>query len=57
MQFLLVSLVALILGKIVFLLADRYEFHHFTMTWFIATAAGVFINFFLNKYWTFKHVS
>lgn len=57
MQFLLVSLVALLLGKVVFMLADHYEFHHFTMTWFIATAAGVFINFFLNKYWTFKHVS
>ncbi len=57
LQFLLVSLIALGLGKVVFLLADRYEFHHFTMTWFAATVAGVFVNFFLNKYWTFKHVN
>jgi dolichol-phosphate mannosyltransferase len=57
LQFLLVSLLALGLGKIVFSLADRYAFHHFTMTWFVATVAGIFINFFLNKYWTFKHVN
>ncbi len=57
LQFLLVSLIALGLGKLVFMLADHYEFHHFTMTWFVATVAGVFVNFFLNKYWTFKHVS
>ena len=56
MQFLAVSLLALLLGKIVFLVADRLEFHHFTMTWFVATVAGVFINFFVNKYWTFRHV-
>jgi dolichol-phosphate mannosyltransferase len=56
MQFLIVSLIALVLGKIVFMLAAHYEFNHFTMTWFAATVAGVFVNFFLNKYWTFKHV-
>ena len=57
LQFLLVSAIALGLGKIAFMLADHYEFHHFTMTWFVATAAGVFVNFFLNKYWTFKHLN
>ncbi len=57
LQFLTVSLIALVLGKIVFMLADHYAFHHFTMTWFVATAAGIFVNFFLNKYWTFKHVN
>jgi putative flippase GtrA len=56
-QFLVVSLIALGLGKIVYALADLYHFHHFTMTWFAATAAGIFVNFFVNKYWTFKHVS
>jgi len=56
-QFLTVSLIALLLGKLVFSLADRLGFHHFTTTWFLATAAGVVVNFFLNKYWTFKHVN
>lgn len=55
-QFLVVSVIALALGKVVFWSAERYRFHHFTTTWFVATLAGVFINFFLNKYWTFKHV-
>jgi putative flippase GtrA len=56
MQFLIVSFIALALGKIVFVLADRYAFHHFTMTWLAATLAGIFVNFFLNKYWTFRGV-
>jgi len=57
LQFLTVSLLALGLGKLIFMGADRLAFHHFTMTWFAATVAGIFINFFLNKYWTFKHVN
>lgn len=57
LQFLTVSLVALGLGKIVFVIADRYRFEHFTLTWLAATAAGIFVNFFLNKYWTFKHTN
>jgi putative flippase GtrA len=56
-QFLTVSALALGLGKIVFLIADHYRFHHFSTTWLIATLCGIFINFFLNKYWTFKHVN
>ncbi|HTX55946.1 MAG TPA: GtrA family protein [Candidatus Acidoferrales bacterium] len=56
-QFLIVSALALGIGKIVFSAADHYGFHHFTTTWFVATIAGVFVNFFLNKYWTFKHVN
>ena len=57
LQFLTVSLVALGLGKIVFMVADHYSFHHFSTTWLIATGAGIFVNFFLNKYWTFKHLN
>lgn len=57
LQFLAVSATALILGKVVFALADHYRFDHFTTTWFVATVAGVFINFFMNKYWTFKHLN
>jgi putative flippase GtrA len=56
-QFLTVSLIALLLGKVIFLIAGHYDFRHFTTTWFIATVGGIFINFFLNKYWTFKHLN
>jgi len=57
LQFLAVSAVALVFGKFVFAAADRGGFHHFTMTWFAATLAGTFVNFFLNKYWTFRHLN
>lgn len=57
MQFLAVSAVALIAGNIVIAAAQRAGFHHFTLTWLAATMAGVFINFFLNKYWTFRHLN
>jgi putative flippase GtrA len=30
--------------------------HHHHTVWLAATASGVFVNFFLNKYWTFRHV-
>ncbi len=56
-QFLIVSAVALSLGKIVFIVAEQHDFRHFTTTWFAATAVGVLVNFFLNKYWTFRHVN
>jgi putative flippase GtrA len=57
LQFLTVSAVALVLGKLVFTVAERTGFHHFTTTWLIATLAGTCINFFLNKYWTFRHLN
>ncbi len=57
LQFLVVSGIALLIGKGVFMVADLYRFHHFTMTWFAATVCGIFVNFFLNKYWTFKHTN
>jgi len=57
LQFLSVSAVALVLGKGVFEIAARTGFHHFTMTWLAATVAGIFVNFFLNKYWTFRHLN
>lgn len=56
-QFLLVSFLSLLCGRLVFYVADIHHFAHFTTTWFIATVGGIFINFFVNKYWTFKHVS
>lgn len=57
LQFLAVSAVALLAGGFVFAIAERTGFHHFTMTWFAATLSGIFINFFLNKYWTFRHTN
>jgi putative flippase GtrA len=57
LQFLAVSAIALLVGRAVFTIAARASFHHFTATWFVATVAGVFVNFFLNKYWTFRHLN
>ena len=54
-QFLSVSLIALIVGLIVSALIAPV-LGHGHRTWFIGTVAGIFVNFFLNKYWTFKHV-
>jgi len=56
-QFLAVSAIALIAGNAVVAIAQRAQFHHFTVTWLLATLAGIFINFFLNKYWTFRHLN
>lgn len=52
-QFLTVSVMALIVGLIVSALIAPY-FGHGHKTWFIATIAGIIVNFFVNKYWTFK---
>lgn len=57
LQFLMVSAIALILGRVVFAIAERFGFHHFTTVWLVATLAGIFVNFFLNKYWTFRHLN
>jgi putative flippase GtrA len=56
-QFLAVSVVSLIGGNLVIAVARHAGFYHFTMTWLAATLAGVFINFFVNKYWTFRHLN
>ncbi|HEY6325858.1 MAG TPA: GtrA family protein [Candidatus Cybelea sp.] len=54
-QFLTVSAVALIVGLVVSAFASRW-LGHGHRTWFVATLAGIFVNFFLNKYWTFRHI-
>lgn len=56
LQFLTVSAIALLVGRVVFALAERGQFHHFTTTWLVATLSGTLVNFFINKYWTFRHV-
>jgi putative flippase GtrA len=54
-QFLTVSALALIVGLIVSALVSPW-LGHGHRTWFLGTIAGIFVNFFLNKYWTFRHV-
>ena len=53
-QFLTVSAMALIVGLIVSALVSPW-LGHGHRTWFLGTVAGIFVNFFLNKYWTFRH--
>lgn len=55
-QFMSVSLIALVVGLLVSAVVWPY-LGHGHRTWFIATVAGIFVNFFLNKFWTFKHAS
>jgi putative flippase GtrA len=52
-QFLTVSVLALIVGLIVSAIVAPW-LGHGHRTWFIATVAGIFVNFFVNKYWTFR---
>ena len=54
-QFLTVSAIALGVGLIVSAFVSPF-LGHGHKTWFVATVAGMFVNFFLNKYWTFKNV-
>ena len=39
------------------LIAQHFDIRHFTATWFVATLSGTFVNFFINKYWTFRHLN
>lgn len=55
-QFLTVSFIALLAGIGLNLLLHPYLGNGHRM-WFVATAGGIFVNFFLNKYWTFKHLN
>ena len=56
-QFLTVSFIALLAGNVVVDVMEKYfGIHHHHTVWLAATASGVFVNFFLNKYWTFRHV-
>jgi putative flippase GtrA len=55
-QFLSVSVLALIVGLIVSALVAP-ALGHGHKTWFIATVSGIVVNFFVNKYWTFRSVA
>jgi putative flippase GtrA len=54
-QFLTVSAIALLVGLLVSAFVSPW-LGHGHRTWFVATVAGIFVNFFLNKYWTFRHI-
>ena len=53
MKFIGVSLVALVVGLIVSHFVEPYlgPGHK---TWLVATLSGIVVNFFVNKYWTFR---
>ncbi len=53
LQFITVSCVALAVGLTVSHFAEPYlgPGHK---TWFLANVAAIFVNFFVNKYWTFR---
>ena len=53
-QFMSVSLIALLVGLLVSSIVSPF-LGHGHRTWFLANVAGIFVNFFLNKFWTFKH--
>ncbi len=54
-QFLSVSFIALLVGDlVVYIMETRLGYHHHHTVWLVSTASGVFVNFFLNKYWTFR---
>jgi putative flippase GtrA len=52
-QFLTVSAIALVVGLIVSKIVTPWlgAGHR---TWFLATLSGIVVNFFINKYWTFR---
>lgn len=55
-QFLSVSVLALVVGLVVSYLVAPY-LGHGHRTWFLATVSGIVVNFFVNKYWTFRSVT
>ena len=55
-QFLSVSVLALIVGLLVSALVAPW-LGHGHKTWFVATVSGIIVNFFANKYWTFRSVA
>jgi putative flippase GtrA len=63
LSFMAVSVIALIVGltfgnviapwPVPF---SDHPFGHGHLTWFLSTVAGIVVNFFVNKYWTFRSV-
>ncbi len=55
LSFMAVSVLALVVGLIVGQLVAPW-LGHGHKTWFVSTLAGIVVNFFVNKYWTFRQV-
>ena len=56
LQFLSVSAIALIVGLALSgLTRPLFGGHYGHRTWLVGTIGGIFVNFFVNKYWTFRH--
>ncbi len=55
LSFMIVSVAALVVGLLVSA-AIAPELGRGHKTWFISTIAGIVVNFFANKYWTFRAV-
>jgi putative flippase GtrA len=53
LSFMMVSVLALIFGLIVSAAVAPW-LGHGHKTWFVSTVAAIVINFFVNKYWTFR---
>jgi len=57
-QYLTVSAIALVFGVVVTGALDRFlpPFHlRNSLIWLCGTVGGMGVNFFVNKYWTFRH--
>jgi len=52
-SFLTVSALALIVALATAQIVSPW-IGHGHKTWFVSTVAGIFVNFFINKYWTFR---
>lgn len=52
-SFMTVSVIALIVGLVVGSLIAPW-LGHGHKTWFVSVVAAIFVNFFINKYWTFR---
>jgi len=55
LSFMAVSVLALIVGLIVGQVVAPW-LGHGHKTWFVSVVAGIVVNFFVNKYWTFRKV-
>jgi putative flippase GtrA len=57
-QFLTVSFLALLVGNLTgWILESGLQYHHHHTVWFLSTLSGMLLNFFVNKYWTFRKVT
>ena len=54
LQFMSVSVLSLLVGLAVSAIVARMIGHYGHVTWLCATLSGIVVNFFVNKYWTFR---